>query len=146
MEGILVNKMRKISLLLCQILVVILTAGYCFAEQVADIDLGKRLYDEYCSTCHGDSGIGQDPKRRAGGLDSNRVPIAPALNGTAHTWHHSPKILFKYIDKGSVMKTSPMPSFGDELNKEEILSIITYFQSLWSEKRRLWYLEKYKNE
>ena len=138
------KKMRKRSFLLCQVLIVTLAGGYCLADQIPDIEKGKKLYDEYCSSCHGEDGIGQDPKRRGGGFDSNRVPIAPALNGTAHTWHHSPSYLFKYIKKGSIVGNSPMPSFGDELNKQQILSVISYFQSLWSEKRREHYFKKYK--
>ncbi len=117
---------------------------HCLASEANDLETGKRLYGELCAGCHGENAEGQDPKRRAGGLDENRVPIAPALNGTAHTWHHSPKLLFKYIDTGSIIKNSPMPAFGNQLNRQEILSIISYFQSLWSEKRRSWYLEKYK--
>jgi len=118
--------------------------GYCLAGQTADIVEGKRLYDEYCASCHGEKGIGQDPKRRAGGWDSNKIRIAPALNGTAHTWHHSPKFLFNYIKKGSIVKDSPMPSFGGEFSKQEILSIISYLQSLWPERIRKKYFEKYK--
>lgn len=114
------------------------------ASQAADIDMGKKLFAAYCSSCHGEKGMGQDPKRRAGGWDSNKIRIAPALNGTDHTWHHSPSYLFKYIKKGSITEDSTMPSFGKELNKQEILSIIAYFQSLWSEKRRVYYFEKYK--
>ncbi|MEN8142773.1 MAG: cytochrome c, partial [Thermodesulfobacteriota bacterium] len=82
--------------------------------------------------------------RRAGGWDSNKVRIAPALNGTAHTWHHSPSYLFKYIKKGPPFKDSPMPSFGNEFNKQEILATISYIQSLWSEPIRKMYFEKYK--
>ena len=138
-------KIRGKTLSLCLVVLMVATAGgYCLAGQAADIDSGKRLYDEYCASCHGENGIGQDPKRRGGGWDANKVRIAPALNGTAHTWHHSPKFLFKYIDKGPIVGESPMPSFGDELNKQKILSIIAYFQSLWSEKRREYYFEKYK--
>lgn len=137
-------EMRRMSFLLGLGLVIAATAGYCLAGQTADIDAGKRLYDEYCASCHGEKGVGQDPKRRAGGRDANKVRIAPALNGTAHTWHHSPGFLFKYIKKGSIIKDSTMPPFGKELNKQEILSTISYFQSLWPERIRENYFKKYK--
>ena len=130
----------------CFVFTLSVSGGYCLAEEAPDLEAGKRLYDKHCADCHGENGVGQDPKRRAGGQDANRVMIAPALNGTAHTWHHPPKLLYRYIDKGSIIRKSPMPAFGDELNKQEILSIISYFQSLWSEKRREWYLDKYKNK
>ena len=138
--------MTKKTWLFCFVFTLSAIGGYCLAEETPDLEAGKRLYDKHCADCHGENGVGQDPKRRAGGQDANRVMIAPALNGTAHTWHHPPKLLYRYIDKGSIIRKSPMPSFGDELNKQEILSIIAYFQSLWSEKRRQWYLKKYKND
>jgi mono/diheme cytochrome c family protein len=138
--------MRKIAFLCWLVFSLSTSGGYSLAEEAPDLETGKRLYDEYCAGCHGENGVGQDPERRAGGLDSNKVRIAPALNGTAHTWHHSPSFLFKYIKKGSIFENSTMPSFGNELNRQEILSIISYFQSLWSGKRREWYFEKYKNE
>lgn len=138
--------MTKKTFILCYVFTLSAIGGYCMAEQAPDLEAGKRLYDEYCADCHGENAVGQDPKRRAGGLDENKVMIAPALNGTAHTWHHPPKLLYRYIDKGSIIRKSPMPSFGDELNRQEILSIISYFQSLWSGKKRQWYLDKYKNK
>jgi mono/diheme cytochrome c family protein len=70
--------------------------------------------------------------------------MAPALNGTAHSWHHSPAYLFNYIKKGSMVGNSSMPAFGDELNRQKILAIIAYFQSLWPEAIRKMYFEKYK--
>jgi mono/diheme cytochrome c family protein len=138
------SEMSKKAFLLYLVLLIVATAGNCLAGPAADIDAGKRLYDEYCASCHGEKGVGQDPKRRAGGWDANKVRIAPALNGTAHTWHHSPGFLFKYIKKGSIVKDSTMPSFGKELNKQEILSTISYFQSLWPERIRKNYFKKYK--
>ena len=137
-------EMRKKTFLLYLVLVVAAGGGYCLAEQTADIGAGKELYDKYCSDCHGENGVGQDPKRRAGGWDANRDRIAPALNGTAHTWHHSPKFLFNYIKKGSIDKKSSMPSFGGKLNRQEIEAIIFYIQSLWPERIRKNYFKKYK--
>lgn len=141
--GEFLNKINR-KLLMCLLLTVVFVSGDCVVGQAADIEEGRKLYDKYCSTCHGEKGVGQDPERRAGGFDSNRVPIAPALNGTSHTWHHSPSYLFKYIKQGSIVGNSPMPSFGGELNKHQVLSIISYFQSLWPDKRREYYFKKYK--
>jgi mono/diheme cytochrome c family protein len=138
--------MTKKTFLLWLVFTLSAGGGYCLAEEAPDLEAGKKLYDEYCTSCHGEKGVGQDPKRRAGGWDENKVPIAPALNGTAHTWHHSPSLLFRYIQKGSIIKNSPMPSFGNDLNRQETLSIISYFQSLWKKKKLQWYLEKYKDE
>ena len=142
---IILNNKKIIILVFITLMVAAYTNLYS-ANNSADLETGRKLYLDLCAGCHGNNAEGQIPERRGGGLDENNVPIAPALNGTAHTWHHPPKLLFRYIDKGSIMKGSPMPAFGDTLNKQEILSIISYFQSLWSEKRRQWYLEKYKDK
>lgn len=136
--------MRKVSFLLCLGLVFAAGGGCRLADEAPDIEVGKKLYAEHCAGCHGENGIGQDQKSRGGGRDSNGVLIAPALNGMAHSWHHSPEYLYKYIRKGSPVRDSPMPSFGKELNKQDALSIIAYFQSLWPEPIKKMYFKKYK--
>lgn len=135
-------KMRK-GLLLFFTVLFATGAGCLVAGQAPDIGAGKKIYAEHCSPCHGENAIGQDPKRQTGGWDLHRVPIAPALNGSAHAWHHSPQYLFKYIEKGSVDKDSPMPAFGRELGRREILSVLAYIQALWPEPIRKRYLAKY---
>ena len=135
--------MRKISFLLCLGLVFVTGGSSCLAGEVPDIEIGKKLYAVHCFECHGENGIGQDQERLWGGNDANGDLIAPALNGKAHTWHHSPKYLFKYLKKGSPVKNSSMPSFGNELNKREILSVIAYLQSLWPESIKKRYLKKF---
>ena len=96
----------------------------------------ETLYKQYCSDCHGDKAVGQDPARPNGGWYKDGSRIAPALNGTAHSWHHEPELLYDYVKSGSVDPESPMPSFGEELDDAQISLIINYYQSLWPEKIR----------
>ena len=131
-----------------QFMVVMLTscASFYLADAPPDIEVGKKLYAVHCAECHGENGIGQDQENLWGGKDSQGDFIAPALNGKAHSWHHSPKYLFKYTKIGSPKKGSSMPGYGTELNNHEILSIIAYFQSLWPDKIKKLYIKKHSKE
>jgi mono/diheme cytochrome c family protein len=104
---------------------------------------GQALFNRNCSVCHGGEAVGQDPAHPNGGWREDNSPLAPALNGTAHSWHHEPEVLFDYVKSGSVDPTSPMPSFGKKLNDAEIRAIVHYFQSLWPEKVRRIYDERF---
>ncbi len=104
---------------------------------------GKALFHNYCAPCHGKEGAGKDADNLSGGWREDGSRIAPALNGTAHTWHHGPDLLYEYVKEGSPDPGSPMPSFGDELKDDQIWSIIRYFQSLWPERIRRIYLDRF---
>jgi len=104
---------------------------------------GKVLFHTYCAPCHGSEAIGQDPSSPSGGWLEDGTLIAPALNGTAHAWHHEPDLLFSYVKNGSVSSDSPMPSFGDDLTDDQIWLIIRYYQSLWPERIRKIYLQHF---
>ena len=98
------------------------------------ISEGKKSFQQHCSACHGENGIGQDPQNPAGGWEAEGKRIAPSLSSEGHAWHHSPAMLFSYIKDGSIDDTSPMPSFGAVLKDTEIESIVFYVESLWSER------------
>ena len=104
---------------------------------------GDALFHIHCAACHGEKGVGQDPAFRSGGWRDDGSRLAPALDGSAHSWHHEPELLYDYVKSGSVDPESPMPAFGDNLNEEQIQAIIYYFQSLWPGKIRRIYLERF---
>ena len=104
---------------------------------------GETLFHQYCSVCHGEKAVGQDPAFRQGGWRQDGSQIAPALNGTAHSWHHEPELLYDYVKSGPFDSESPMPSFGNELDDAQINLIINYFQSLWPEKVRRIYQKRF---
>lgn len=110
------------------------------------IESGKELFHKHCASCHGAEGVGQDPKSPMGGWDEKDNPIAPALDGSAHAWHHAPQVLFDYMKKGSVDPLSPMPLFKDILTDEEMVNIIRYIQSLWPPETVQGYRENFKKE
>ena len=93
------------------------------------INLGRTTFEANCMICHGAAGQGlvKDWKKP---LPNGKYP-PPPLNGTAHTWHHSPKILLKTINDGGIMLGGAMLGFKDKLNNKEKQALIDYIYSLW---------------
>lgn len=130
--------MKAIRILSFFISLGLLIANNCAAGNV-EISKGQEVYEQNCQECHGVKAIGEDPENPGGTLD-----IAPALNGTAHTWHHPPVFLFQKIKNRIVNKSSPMPPFADILSDDEINAVLAYIKSLWPENIRKQYDEQFK--
>tara|TARA_Y100000996_G_C22231857_1_gene523965 strand:+ start:105 stop:545 length:441 start_codon:yes stop_codon:yes gene_type:complete len=89
-------------------------------------------YQNNCASCHGVNLQGQEDWQNT--LDEDGHRLAPPLNGTGHTWHHSPDYLFQVIKYG-------FPSFdpnyegkmlgNDSLSEEEVWQLITYIRQEW---------------
>ena len=107
------------------------------------ITRGSDLFNVNCSPCHGDQAAGENPARVIGGNKPDGGYWAPALNGTAHAWHHSPAFLFQRIKNGSPQQGSPMRGWKGRLSDQEIHAVIAYFQSLWPENRRQRYRQRF---
>ncbi len=94
--------------------------------------LGSSLYLKNCVSCHGNKLQGQ-PKWNIE-KDSAGHNYAPPLNGTGHTWHHNPEILFNIIRYG-LKKMYPdykgKMLGNDDLTDDEIWSILAYIKSTW---------------
>lgn len=100
----------KISILILSVLL-----SGCFNSDIqADpkIQLGKTTFENNCATCHGKAaqGVVKDWKKR---LPNGMFP-APPLNGTAHTWHHSPKMLLNTINNGGAQ-------FGRKISSKSMM-------------------------
>jgi mono/diheme cytochrome c family protein len=135
--------MKNIFLTALLVLITILLSQVSKANNPRETPEGKELFKRYCAGCHGEDAVGQDPNQPAGGWDEEENRLAPALNGTGHAWHHPPELLFEYIQQGSIDRTSPMPSFGDILNESQISAIVSYFQSMWPNKIKEQYEERF---
>ena len=90
---------------------------------------GQQLFDSHCATCHGKAGQGLATDWRQRLPDGSFPP--PPLNGTAHTWHHSPAVLLRTIDEGGVALGGKMPGFKHKLSGLEKQAILDYIYSLW---------------
>lgn len=99
------------------------------------VERGERIYGTYCATCHGESGEGQ-PHWNIPKSDGTLPP--PPLNGSGHTWHHGDGTLYKQIKLGGGYLDLPdfksgMPAFSDQLSHQEIIDVLAYVKSLWSD-------------
>ncbi len=97
----------------------------------AQVTAGKALFQTNCMSCHGvaAAGLGDDWEQKLPGFPAK----PPALNGSAHAWHHPMKVLLYTIENGGADIGGKMPAFGDSLTQDEKLAIIAYFQSFWDE-------------
>ena len=113
------------------------------SEQI--ISEGKVLYVANCASCHGVNLQG-NPNWRSG-TDKDGQSLPPPLNGTGHTWHHSPKVLHEIVKYGLKIYDENYEGkmVGNEnLTDEEIYSILEYIKSVWPEELRTNYTKNYK--
>ena len=89
---------------------------------------GKRLYQSYCTGCHGASGKGDGPAGKT-------LPVKPAdhTNGRKMS-QYSDEHLMTVISKGgaSVGKSSQMPAWGAVLKEAQIQEVVAYIRILAS--------------
>lgn len=96
----------------------------------SQIENGAEIFNNNCASCHGNNaqGITPDWRKRL----ANGTYPAPPLNGSAHAWHHPLKSLNRTVQNGGMPLGGTMPAFKDKLNDKEIISVIAFFQSKWS--------------
>ena len=103
---------------------------------------GNKLYQQNCATCHGQQGEGAKDWRTPD-KDGKKQP--PPLNGSGHTWHHSPKALIRVINNGTGKIGGNMPAWKDKLSKSEIELILTWITSQWSDEiYTTWYNQHHR--
>ena len=100
-----------------------------------------KVFNKNCISCHGSEGVGIKNWKVK---DENGNYPAPPLNGTAHTWHHSPAQLLYTINNGGVEMGGQMPAFSERLNEQEKLALIEYMYSLWPSEIQKKYDEMFK--
>lgn len=100
---------------------------------------GQELYETNCAACHGLNGEGQFPDAPMQPDDTGRLG-APPHNGTGHTWHHDDDLLYEIVREGGVGTPDrfyPMPAFASQLSEDEIVAVIAYIKTFWTEEQRL---------
>ena len=102
-------------------------------KDAAVVSLGKQVYAQNCSSCHGVVLEGQANWRQRG--NDGYMP-APPHDETGHTWHHPDTYLFlmtKYGIEKMIGKTYPnnMPAYEDELSDDEIIAVLSFIKSTW---------------
>ena len=111
-----------------------------------DVFNGMKLYAENCAGCHMGNLAGHEEWNKS--LDEDGHRRAPPLNGTGHTWHHSPKYLFqvtKYGFKKLIPDYEGKMLGNDSLSDDDVWSIIEFIKSTWPENILNKYNSHFKN-
>jgi mono/diheme cytochrome c family protein len=103
---------------------------------------GRDLYAANCAVCHGANLQGQPNWRDAG---EDGVYPAPPHDVNGHTWHHGDRVLFDYTKLGGAAAleasgvtgfASGMPAFGEQLSDTQIMDILAFIKSTWTDRER----------
>jgi mono/diheme cytochrome c family protein len=108
------------------------------ADSMAQADLGRAIYQQNCAACHGVRGEGQ-PNWQVKRPDGSYP--APPHDTTGHTWHHSDGLLFRIVKDGGASLNIPnfksgMPAFGQQLQDEEVRTVINHLKTFWGPEQR----------
>jgi mono/diheme cytochrome c family protein len=97
-------------------------------HDLAQIARGGKIYQQNCAECHGSQAEGA-PNWHKPGPDGKYPP--PALNGTAHAWHHPMAALKHTIREGTQVIGGSMPGWKDQLSEQDVEDVIAWFQAKW---------------
>ncbi|UCU97170.1 cytochrome c [Hydrogenophaga taeniospiralis] len=100
---------------------------------------GQQIYQMRCASCHGANLEGQANWRERG--PDGRLP-APPHDESGHTWHHPDDVLIRLTKEGVAKAAgltdyvSNMPPFGDSLSDADIVAVLSWIKSRWSQNIR----------
>ena len=102
------------------------------------VSQGSLIYKQYCASCHGRNLEGE--RNWKSRLPDGTLP-APPHDESGHTWHHPDKLLFNLTKKGTEKFVgenykSKMLGFEKILTDAQIVAVLSYIKSRWSEKVR----------
>lgn len=114
-------------------------AGLLRPDDAVIVKQGAQIYLDRCVSCHGVKLQGQANWRERG--PDGRLP-APPHDASGHTWHHPDEVLIR-ITKDGVGRAvgmpdyaSNMPAFGDSLSDADIVAVLSWIKSQWSQQIR----------
>ncbi len=99
---------------------------------------GRIVYDLHCAECHGTNLEGELAWEE---LNEDGSYRAPAHDQTGHTWQHSDARLVQIVKLGGSrvapeIGVSQMPPYATVLNERQIVAVLTYIKSSWSDEVR----------
>ena len=100
------------------------------------VSLGKKIYSQNCASCHGIELEGQ--KNWQTRDEEGNLP-APPHDETGHTWHHSDEYLFLMTKLGiekliGKKYLNNMPAYEEILSDKEIIAVLSFIKSTWSDR------------
>jgi len=115
--------MRRHITFLFPPLLIALQSSQAWTQSAAE---GRKLYADYCSTCHRDNGKGDGPAAQA-------LPVKPADHTNGAVMNKlSDEFLTMIISKGGTAagKSSFMPSWGGALDQKQVRDIVAYLRTI----------------
>ena len=110
--------------------------------EISHLAQGAQIYAENCAACHGANLEGAADWRSA---DADGILPAPPHDDSGHTWHHTDDLLFAYVWLGGEETQrrmgisdpkSAMPGFQDSLTQADVVHVLSFIKSRWSERSR----------
>lgn len=100
--------------------------GLSLIAQAADVEQGKKLYGQFCASCHGQSGKGD------GAAAAALNPKPRDHTDKEYMFKMSDDDMLKVIKNGgaSIGKSPLMPPWGASLKDDQIQDIIAYIRTL----------------
>jgi mono/diheme cytochrome c family protein len=100
--------------------------GTALAAHAADAEQGKKLYGQFCASCHGQSGKGDGPAATA------LNPKPRDHTSKEYMSQMSDDDMLKVIKNGgaSIGKSPLMPPWGASLKDDQIKDVIAYIRTL----------------
>jgi cytochrome c oxidase cbb3-type subunit 3 len=119
-----VKRTRYVPIFLMVLCALVLDTA--FFAHAADVEQGKKVYGQFCASCHGQSGKGDGPAAAA----LNPKPRDHTDKETMSKL--SDDELLKVIKNGgaSVGKSPLMPAWGASLKDDQIKDVIAYVRTL----------------
>lgn len=100
--------------------------GTLHMAHAADVEQGKKLYGQFCASCHGQSGKGDGPAAAA------LNPKPRDHTNKEYMSQMSDEEMLNVIKNGgaSVGKSPLMPPWGASIKDEQVKDIIAYIRTL----------------
>jgi mono/diheme cytochrome c family protein len=119
-----VKRTLGVPMSLMALCVVVLSTA--FVAHAADAEQGKKLYGQFCASCHGQSGKGDGPAAAA------LNPKPRDHTNKEYMSKMSDDDLLKVIKDGgaSIGKSPLMPPWGASLKDDQIQDVIAYVRTL----------------
>ena len=102
-----------------------------FSSDTPQLEDGKRVYRQYCASCHGTQGEGMPNWEEQNAL--GELP-APPHGPEGHTWKHSDAMLYRIIAEGwrdpwNKTDRLTMPAYQEVLAPSEIRDVVNYLKT-----------------
>lgn len=123
---------------LCAILLPLTVHASVPGVSQQEINMGAKVYQQYCAACHGAKGEGQLAWEKRNAL--GELP-APPHDPEGHTWKHADGMLYRIIRNGwrdpfNKTQRITMPAFKGVLSPQEIRAVTNYLKTMWTPEQR----------